>query len=314
MGMAPYGQAEYCIDQLRGLFGVEGLQFRNHTGCSRRAASAYFAPAALPAAVRQHLPPACQLVFEEMMRAVGQERHRRHRAAEGRVLPAARSSTSRRTSSSASCPRWTRSTSTPPATTAARRSAPPSSDTCTCASRRASSRNSSCRRTCTWGWSSPKRRWKRPLKASRPARTGGWPTRPRKSRGLLADGRSSPASTAAKSSARGRWATAASWPTRATCGIIRKLNFAIKQRDFWMPFAASMLEEDADRVHPEPRRAWAVLHDRGVRHDSPRRRGSSSPAPTRSTDHPAAAGQRAEPRLPRHHPRVQGADRASGRC
>ena len=29
--------------------------------------------------------------------------------------------------------------------------------------------------------------------------------------------------------------------------VIRKLNFAIKQRDFWMPFAASILEEDAAR-------------------------------------------------------------------
>jgi len=28
-------------------------------------------------------------------------------------------------------------------------------------------------------------------------------------------------------------------------GIIRKLNFAIKHRDFWMPFATSILEEDA---------------------------------------------------------------------
>jgi carbamoyltransferase len=28
---------------------------------------------------------------------------------------------------------------------------------------------------------------------------------------------------------------------------IRKLNFAIKYRDFWMPFAASIIEEDADR-------------------------------------------------------------------
>ncbi len=28
---------------------------------------------------------------------------------------------------------------------------------------------------------------------------------------------------------------------------IRKLNFAIKYRDFWMPFAASVLEEDAPR-------------------------------------------------------------------
>jgi carbamoyltransferase len=29
-------------------------------------------------------------------------------------------------------------------------------------------------------------------------------------------------------------------------GIIRKLNFAIKHRDFWMPFAASVLDEDKD--------------------------------------------------------------------
>lgn len=29
-------------------------------------------------------------------------------------------------------------------------------------------------------------------------------------------------------------------------GIIRKLNFAIKHRDFWMPFAASILEEDRE--------------------------------------------------------------------
>jgi carbamoyltransferase len=38
--------------------------------------------------------------------------------------------------------------------------------------------------------------------------------------------------------------------------VIRKLNFAIKQRDFWMPFAASVLEEDASRYirNPTP---WA---------------------------------------------------------
>lgn len=37
---------------------------------------------------------------------------------------------------------------------------------------------------------------------------------------------------------------------------IRKLNFAIKQRDFWMPFAASVLEEDAARYIVNPT-AWA---------------------------------------------------------
>jgi carbamoyltransferase len=38
--------------------------------------------------------------------------------------------------------------------------------------------------------------------------------------------------------------------------FIRKLNFAIKQRDFWMPFAASVLEEDAPRYIKDPT-GWA---------------------------------------------------------
>lgn len=38
--------------------------------------------------------------------------------------------------------------------------------------------------------------------------------------------------------------------------FIRKLNFAIKQRDFWMPFAASVLEEDATKYIKNPT-PWA---------------------------------------------------------
>jgi carbamoyltransferase len=38
--------------------------------------------------------------------------------------------------------------------------------------------------------------------------------------------------------------------------VIRKLNFAIKQRDFWMPFAASVLEEDVQRYVQRPS-PWA---------------------------------------------------------
>jgi carbamoyltransferase len=38
--------------------------------------------------------------------------------------------------------------------------------------------------------------------------------------------------------------------------VIRKLNFAIKHRDFWMPFAASVLEEDAAR-YVRDLSAWA---------------------------------------------------------
>jgi carbamoyltransferase len=42
--------------------------------------------------------------------------------------------------------------------------------------------------------------------------------------------------------------------------VIRKINFAIKQRDFWMPFAASILEEDVDRymVNPSPWPYWMI--------------------------------------------------------
>jgi carbamoyltransferase len=63
-----------------------------------------------------------------------------------------------------------------------------------------------------------------------------------------------------------RFAEAEEWGPRALgnrsiladprdMGIIRKLNFAIKHRDFWMPFAASILEEDAAKYmsgyHPD---------------------------------------------------------------
>jgi carbamoyltransferase len=37
--------------------------------------------------------------------------------------------------------------------------------------------------------------------------------------------------------------------------VIRKINFAIKHRDFWMPFAPSILEEDAGSYLLEPRSA-----------------------------------------------------------
>ncbi len=38
--------------------------------------------------------------------------------------------------------------------------------------------------------------------------------------------------------------------------VISKLNFAIKQRDFWMPFATSILEEDSEKylINPKPAR------------------------------------------------------------
>lgn len=41
--------------------------------------------------------------------------------------------------------------------------------------------------------------------------------------------------------------------------VISKLNFAIKQRDFWMPFAPSVLEEDADEYFKDARPARYMI-------------------------------------------------------
>jgi carbamoyltransferase len=66
MGMAPYGQAERTIEQLRGMFTVEGLRFRNNTGrigprfqkyLHRRLYKQRF----------DNVAAACQQVFEELL-------------------------------------------------------------------------------------------------------------------------------------------------------------------------------------------------------------------------------------------------------
>jgi carbamoyltransferase len=67
MGMAPYGQPEHCAPVLRRAFEVRGLEFRNRTGrytggmrgyLTRRLAGQRF----------DNVAAACQLVFEERMR------------------------------------------------------------------------------------------------------------------------------------------------------------------------------------------------------------------------------------------------------
>jgi len=66
MGMAPYGQAKYCIDELRDLFSVEGLEFRNRSGRSHSRMRDL-----LHKRLRGHrfddIAAACQLVFEELV-------------------------------------------------------------------------------------------------------------------------------------------------------------------------------------------------------------------------------------------------------
>src|SRR5262249_4081923 len=66
MGMAPYGQARYCIDVTRQAFSGDGLKFRNHTGRFGPAIRKYF-HRRLAFQRFDNVSAACQQAFEEMM-------------------------------------------------------------------------------------------------------------------------------------------------------------------------------------------------------------------------------------------------------
>jgi len=66
MGMAPYGQARYCDSIIREMFSVEGLRFRNRTGRIGHRLRRYYAKQ-LYCQRFDNVSAACQLVFEEMM-------------------------------------------------------------------------------------------------------------------------------------------------------------------------------------------------------------------------------------------------------
>jgi carbamoyltransferase len=66
MGMAPYGQADYCIDVMRKAFAVEGLQFRNKTGRIGEGVQRWFHKQLYKQRF-DNISAACQLRFEEMM-------------------------------------------------------------------------------------------------------------------------------------------------------------------------------------------------------------------------------------------------------
>jgi carbamoyltransferase len=68
MGMAPYGQAEYCIDLIRPAFSVDGLTFRNHTGRTATGPGIrHYFHRLLEGQRFDNVSAACQLAFEEMV-------------------------------------------------------------------------------------------------------------------------------------------------------------------------------------------------------------------------------------------------------
>lgn len=66
MGMAPYGRAEYVAPILAGMFSVDGLRFRNHTGRIGQNLQKLLAKR-LYGQRFDNIAAGCQLVFEQMM-------------------------------------------------------------------------------------------------------------------------------------------------------------------------------------------------------------------------------------------------------
>jgi carbamoyltransferase len=66
MGMAPYGRAEHCASALREMFAVDGLEFRNRTGVIGPSLDRLYAER-LRGQRFDNVAAACQLVFEELV-------------------------------------------------------------------------------------------------------------------------------------------------------------------------------------------------------------------------------------------------------
>ena len=120
-----------------------------------------------------------------------------------------------------------------------------------------------------------------------------------------------PAARAGWSSGRGRSATARSWPTRPTTGWSALINRMIKNRDFWMPFAPTVLRRAGGRLPRQPEGLRLALHDAGHA-DAPGGAGRASPP--RSIPRTPPRGRRSSSATwnPEYHardPRVRAADR-----
>ena len=55
-------------------------------------------------------------------------------------------------------------------------------------------------------------------------------------------------------------------------GVIQEINEAVKNRDFWMPFAASVLDEAAPLYFVNPEAGREPVHDPFLRYDAKRKK------------------------------------------
>jgi carbamoyltransferase len=253
MGMAPYGQPEHCIDVFRRAFGVEGLKFRNQTGRMAGGIQRYFAKR-LAGQRFDNVSAACQFAFEELMvqwvrNAVAATGLRRVTAAGGAFLNVKANKLIRELPEVEALYVY-----------------PASDDGGTPVGAAVLGYLHLCRQ----------RGIEPALDLPRDMYLGLEFTEAEMEAAAHASGlpyrrMSDPATEIADLLVRGK--IVARFSGREELGpralgnrsiladprdlrVIRKLNFAIKQRDFWMPFAASVLEEDAARYIRSPT-PWA---------------------------------------------------------
>jgi len=249
MGMAPYGRHESCIDVMRGAFSVEGLKFRNHTGRFGPGIGRYF-HSRLAGQRFDNVSAACQTAFEEMMvswvrNAVAATGLRKVCAAGGAFLNVKANKLIREMPDVEQLSVY-----------------PASDDGGTpvgaamlghlqLCSQRGGGLPIDAPNTMHLGLEFDETQLRSAAEAS----------------GLPFRRMENPADEAAALLAAGK--IIARFTGREELGpralgnrsiladprdlrVIRKLNFAIKQRDFWMPFAASVLQEDAERYIRNP--------------------------------------------------------------
>lgn len=249
MGMAPYGQAEYCGDVLQKAFSVEGLRFRNHTGHFAHGVRRYLSRK-LAFQRFDNISAACQLAFEQLVvqwvrNSIKATGVRKITAAGGAFLNVKANKLIREMPEVESLYVY-----------------PASDDGGTPVGAAILGYLHLCKhKNLKPELNLPKDMYLglefSELEMEAAAKASGLPYRrmpspPTEIGGMLADGKIVARFDGQEEVGPRSLGNRSILADPRDLRFIRKLNFAIKQRDFWMPFAASVLEEDKLRYIKSP--------------------------------------------------------------